>query len=68
MTAVKAWAIKAPDGSIILKSLGSTKDAVENKFLQSQPAFRIFTFEAEGYRCVRVRVEEIENNTSSRKE
>jgi hypothetical protein len=57
-SAILAWAIKAPDGKIDTNYIGSDPDDLTADYQHGLP-FCWATLEHEGYRCVRVRVEEI---------
>lgn len=54
-----AWAIKAPDGSIILKTLSEYSELNAWCFFTGGEKKNHERVKKEGYRCVRVRVEEI---------
>jgi hypothetical protein len=58
-----AWAIKAPDGSISQWTIATTGIVSKRKFFKHDFRHSMFAeYEAEGYRCVKVRIEEMEED------
>jgi hypothetical protein len=60
---ILAWAIKAPDGGVFTDSVSHDEGTAKRRFLNEITMFYSVwrVAERDGYRCVRVRVEEIEN-------
>jgi hypothetical protein len=61
MTAIEAWAIKAPDGRLCIWTISIDEDECMRKALYNHVDMKTHS-------CVRVRVGEIENTSTSRKE
>ena len=68
MTAILAWAIKAPDWSITaVTQTGYTDNEIKNWLISDFEEFKGEEWEgleSEGFRCVRVSIQEIESTAA----
>jgi hypothetical protein len=67
-TAIAAWAIKAPDGSIDVSTIRKEEWHVKAGYIKMYGRDPWNYLIDHGYRCVRVRVEEIESTAAARSE
>jgi len=60
MTAIVAWAIKAPDGNYVVSTRNDTEEKAWNSMFPDVKEMA----KSRGWYCVRVRVEEIESTAA----